>query len=372
MKHFWFCIISRFEFICDLTKNKLILNNQIPLSAVRLVFIFSLCLATCFGYGQNATYCNPISDSIFAADPHVLFHNGIYYLYATSANDGFKYWTSTNLSDWKEQGYAFQKNDQSWGEQSFWAPEVIKYQGKFYLVYSATGATMFGKGLRICIAAADDPRGPFTDIYAPLFDFGFSCIDGNIFVDDNGKPYLYYEMVGAVGEHWKNNGYLWGAVMGVELSSDLSRPLNEPKLCLYPSQNWEGPESMKARSNEGMTVFKKDSIYYMTYSGNHYADPNYGVGYATSNKPLGMWVKYEENPILKQDLSINVSGPGHNSIIKSPDQKEWFIVYHSHANVEKPSGERILNIDRLHFKTDGTLSVEGPTRTPQPLPSGSR
>ena len=76
-------------------------------------------------------------------------------------------------------------------------------------------------------------------------------------------------MVGAVGEHWNQQGYLWGMVYGVELSGDLLRPVHEPKLCLYPSQEWEGPESMKARSNEGMTVFKNDSLYYMTYSGNH-------------------------------------------------------------------------------------------------------
>jgi beta-xylosidase len=324
------------------------------------------------GYGQEGTYCNPVSDTVFAADPYVLFNDGLYYLYATSAGDGFKYWTSKNLSDWEEKGYAFRKTDNSWGKGSFWAPEVINYHNKFYMVYSASGETMYGKGMRICLAVSDNPGGPFTDIYAPLFDLGFSCIDGHIFVDTDGKPYLYYEMVGAVGEHWNNQGYLWGMVMGVELSSDLSKPLHEQKLCLYASQDWERPESMKARSNEGMTVFKKNGVYYMTYSGNHYADPNYGVGYAVSDRPLGMWVKYKENPILKQDTSIGVSGPGHNSIVKSPDQKEWFIVYHSHANPDKPGGRRILNIDRLVFKSDGTLSVKGPSRTPQPLPSGSK
>jgi len=329
-------------------------------------------LITISAYSQKATYCNPVSDTVFVADPYVLSYEGVYYLYGTSAGDGFKYWTSDNLSDWEEKGYTFRKTDHSWGKGSFWAPEVIHYNNKFFMVYSASGETMYGKGLRICLAVSDKPGGPFTDIHAPLFDLGFSCIDGHIFVDTDGKPYLYYEMVGAVGEHWKNNGYLWGMVMGVELSADLSRPLHEPILCLYTSQTWEGPESLKARSNEGMTVFKKDSVYYMTYSGNHYADPNYGVGYAVSDKPLGMWVKYQGNPILKQDLSIGVSGPGHNCIIQSPDQKEWFIVYHSHANPANPSGKRILNIDRLVFNSDGTLSVNGPTRTPQPLPSGCK
>lgn len=333
---------------------------------------FIACFIFVTGYSQHGTYRNPVSDTVFAADPQVLFHDGLYYLYATSAGDGFKYWTSNNLSDWEMKGYAFRKTDNSWGEKSFWAPEVISYHEKFFMVYSASGETMFGQGLRICVATADHPGGPFTDLYAPLFDYGFSCIDGHILIDSDSRPYLYYEMVGAVGEHWNSKGFLWGIVMGVELSADLSKPLHEPKLCLYPSQPWEGLESMKARSNEGMTVFKNNGIYYMTYSGNHYADPNYGVGYAVSDQPLGMWLKYKDNPILKSDTSIGVSGPGHNSVVKSPDLKEWFMIYHSHADPGNPSGKRILNIDRLIFNPDSSLSVAGPTRTPQPLPSGSK
>lgn len=337
----------------------------------KTITFMAICITFITGYGQKGTYTNPVSNELFAADPHVLFYDGLYYLYATSANDGFKYWTSKNLADWEEKGYAFQKTANSWGEKSFWAPEVIHYQDKFYMVYSASGDTMYGKGMRICIAVSDKPSGPFKEIYAPLFDQGFSCIDGHIFIDTDGKPYLYYEMVGAVGKHWENNGYLWGIIMGVELAADLSKPLTEQKLCLYPDQAWEGPKSMKARSNEGMTVFENNGLYYMTYSGNHYADPNYGVGYATSDSPLGMWKKYEDNPILKQNLAIGVSGPGHNSIIKSPDQKEWFIVYHSHADPQEPSGKRLINIDRLIIGEDGTLSVKGPTRSPEPLPTGS-
>ncbi|MCB0686858.1 MAG: glycoside hydrolase family 43 protein [Saprospiraceae bacterium] len=336
-----------------------------------VLIVIILQVSTLAMFGQELNYTNPVSDSVFAADPYVLFQNGIYYLYATNAGDGFKYWTSKNLVDWEDQGYAFQKTDSSWGQRSFWAPEVLAYRDKFYLIYSAYGETMFGGGLRLCLAVADRPEGPFIDLQAPLFDLGFSCIDGHLFVDTDDKPYLYYEMVGAVGEHWKEKGYLWGVIMGVELSGDLLRMQHEPILCMYVDQEWEGPKSMKARSTEGMTVMKHGGMYYMTYSANHYADPNYGVGYATCDRPLGLWVKSENNPILSQDLSIGVSGPGHNSIISSPDRKEWFMVYHTHANPEKPSGKRVLNIDRMIFHMDGTLSIDGPTRTPQPMPSGS-
>ena len=323
-------------------------------------------------FSQEKYYTNPVSDSIFIADPFVLNYEGTYYLYGTSARDGFKYWTSEDLVEWTLGGYAFKKDENTWGINSFWAPEVIRYKNKFYLIYSSYGKTMFDKGLRLCIAESNHPYGPFKDLYAPLFDFGFSCIDGHIFIDDDQKPYLFYEMVGSVGKFWENNGYLWGNIFGVELSEDLSKPLSEPVLCLYPNQEWEGLTSMSARSNEGMTVFKRNDTYYMTYSGNQYTDPNYGVGYATASKPLGMWTKYANNPILKNDIANKVSGPGHNCIIKSPDGKEYIMVYHSHANISKPEGERVLNIDRMYFQPDGSIVVKGPTRTPQPYPSGAR
>jgi beta-xylosidase len=263
----------------------------------------------------------------------------------------------------------YRRRVDSWGKGSFWAPEVIYYHGKFYLVFSCKGPE--GSGLRISLAVAASPEGPFEDLHMPLFDYNYSCIDGHIFVDDDGQPYLYYEMVGSVGEFWKQKGYLWGVIFGVKLTPDLSHMVGEPVPCIYPGQEWEHPESMHARSTEGMTVFNHGNLYYMTYSANHYADPDYGVGYATAPSPLGMWTKSKDNPVLNKNLETGVSGPGHNSITRSPDGKEWFIVYHSHADPDHPSGRRVLNIDRIVFEKDGSMKVLGPTRTPQPVPSGT-
>ena len=46
------------------------------------------------------------------------------------------------------------------------------------------------------------------------------------------------------------------------------------------------------------------------------------------------------------------------------------MVYHTHTDPDNPSGDRILNIDRMRFRY-GTLTIDGPTRSPQPLPSGA-
>ncbi len=318
------------------------------------------------------TYVNPIGDSIFTADPSILYHDKTYYLYGTSAGDGFLCWSSRNLVDWEPLGYAYKRGENSWGKGSYWAPEVVHYKNKFYMVFSCNGGSGDDLKLRVCLAASDKPEGPFKDLYVPYFDNNYSCIDGHIFIDEDGLPYLYYEWVGVVGEPWNRKGYFWGMIFGAQLAEDLSVPEKaQHTLCLYVDEPWEGAKSMHARSCEGMTVFKNNGRYYMTYSCNHYTDPNYGVGVATAKTPLGMWTKSQDNPILSRNIELGVSGPGHNCIVRSPDGKEYFIVYHSHADPQKPPGGRLLNMDRMIFDENGNLKVIGPTRTPQPMPSGS-
>lgn len=340
----------------------------------------SVLLLTCLTYflsaqdnpGDPGSYINPVGDSLIIADPSVIFHKQTYYLYGTSAGDGFLCWSSDNLVDWTPLGYAYQRAENSWGKSTYWAPEVIHYNGKFYMVFSCKGGEEGQTALRLCLAVSDTPEGPFMDLYVPYFDNNQSCIDGHIFIDDNGSAYLFYEQVGVVGEPWNREGYFWGMIFGVPLEKDLSVPVHrEHQLCLYVDEEWEGARSMHARSCEGMTVFKKDGTYYMTYSCNHYSDPNYGIGYATAKTPLGMWTKSPDNPILTKNLDMDVSGPGHNCIIQSPDNEETFIVYHSHADPKKPSGKRVLNMDRMIFDESGKLSIMGPTRTPQAMPSGT-
>ncbi len=323
------------------------------------------------------TYVNPVGGDIRMGDPFVMKYKNSYYLYGTTAGDGFKCWSSANLVDWKPLGYAYRRAESSWGGKTYWAPEVVHYKDKFYMVFSCQPAETEKFSTRICLAVSDNPQGPFKDYRAALFDLGYSCIDGHIFVDDNGAPYLFYDKVGSVGEPWKGaeHGHLYGIIYAVKLKDDLSEIIGEPIKCTEADAKWElsvTPGHTPTRCNEGAFVLKHNDTYYMTYSANHYADPLYGIGYATAKSPLGPWAKSSDNPIVKKDLSVGVSGPGHNSITTSPDGKELFMVYHAHANIEKPSGDRTVNIDRLVLEKDGGLELIGPTRSPQPMPSGAK
>src|ERR1700749_410449 len=55
----------------------------------------------------QATYTNPVN--VEGADPFVIHYRGTYYCYATSADDGFKCWSSSDLVHWTPRGYAFQR-----------------------------------------------------------------------------------------------------------------------------------------------------------------------------------------------------------------------------------------------------------------------
>jgi len=312
------------------------------------------------------TYTNPLK--VIIGDPYVLKVENRYYLYGTSVPGvGFKVWESDDLVNWEEKGIAFSKfaEGNQWGKKDFWAPEVVYYQDKYYMVYSTRASDGH---LKIALAASNSPLGPFVNIKAPLLDDGFSNIDGHIFVDEDGTPYFFY-----VRDCSENiiDGKHMSQIYVQEIAEDLLSLKNEPVLAIQPSQNWEGLED-DWQWNEGPFVLKNEGVYYLLYSANYFGSPDYAIGYATSSNPLGPWTKYEENPILSKNLSIGVSGPGHCSITESPDGSEPFIVYHTHTFPSSPGGNRILNIDRIYFDEEGNLKVIGPTRTPQPAPSNKK
>ncbi|MEO6638551.1 MAG: family 43 glycosylhydrolase [Ginsengibacter sp.] len=170
-------------------------------------------------------------------------------------------------------------------------------------------------------------------------------------------------------------------VYGVELKPDFTGVIGEPKLLLRPpvskadkQAEWESrsvtSREVNRRWTEGSTTFKKGNMYYIIYSANHFGGQNYAVGYATGKSPLGPFTKATNNPILQKNTAKggNVTGTGHNSITYSPDGNEMFIVYH--GRTLGTGDDRVVFIDRMKV-ANGKITVEGPTTTQQPMPSGS-
>ncbi len=306
------------------------------------------------------SYTNSVMPGI--ADPHVLYHEGVYYLYGTHTPDwpnmtrGIKVYTSTDLVNWKvketDDGWAL-KNEDSWGNKQFWAPEVIEKNGVFYMYYAVEE--------HLAVATSDSPLGPFKqDVKKPIHD-NVKEIDAHIFIDDDGKQYMYFV-------RFTDGNALWGAELNEDMMSIKQDTITQ---VFSVSQDWENSQKPPvARVNEGAFVVKHKGIYYMTYSGNHFESPDYGVGYATATSPLGPWTKYEYNPIMKSNSLV--PGAGHHSLVYSPDGTELFMIYHAH-NAVGVTEPRKLAIDRVQFVPQANgidaMEVWGPTMTPQPMPS---
>ncbi len=350
----------------------------------------------------KATFTNPLK--VQFGDPFVLYTDSTYYMYGTGggADKGFAAYSSIDMVNWKKEGQIyFHDNQNGWSnpkaawDGAYWAPEVYEVAGKFYLFYSAQwkeNPTNELENFRIGVAVANSPAGPFIDLAnKPLFDPGYPVIDANVFFDTNGKCYLYYSRVAykhpvrsEISDWAKKQGWYkeieesW--VYGVELKPDFSGVSGEPRLLLRPpvklndkQAEWESrsvtSKEVNRRWTEGSVTFKKDSLYYIMYSANHFGGQHYAIGYATSGSPLGPFKKAANNPILQKNTGKggSVTGTGHNSIAYSPDGKELFCVYH--GRTAKTGDERVVFIDRMQVK-GGKITIAGPTTTPQPLPSG--
>jgi len=295
-------------------------------------------------------YSNPID--VLVADPYVYQEGNTYYLYGTSAPDGFRVYTSKDLVNWRYRGYALKTSKATWPDSAFWAPEVYKKGSEYFMFYCARGLNKKANGhtMRICVAKSKSPLGPFKDIKSPAFVLDKAVIDPTVFVDDDGTAYLFYVL--DCSENKISEIYVG------KLKNNWTEFDGEPVKCFGPSQLWEG-----GTWNEAPFVIKHGKYYY----------PHYSIGYAVSTNVFGPWKKFENNPVLK--LTDKVSGPGHHSITKSPNGKEIFIVYHTQQQFG--SAARQVAIDRLAFeenKNGGAdiIKIIGPTVELQKYPSGAK
>jgi beta-xylosidase len=282
-----------------------------------------------------ATYQNPVIPGNLA-DPAVIRHDGVYYLYATgevNGDNGTRVFTSTNLVDWVRGDVVFRP-----GQPHVWAPDVWRDpdSGRFYLYYTVNQT--------VGVAEADGPLGPFQ-ITRKFFD---QAIDAHLFRDDDGKLYLYFVQ-------------LPGFRISVQLMASPTRPEGEPKLILKPESEWE----MRAgRVTEGPWIIKHQTRYYLLYSGSGADTPDYAVGYATATSPLGPFTRAAHNPIVQR--AEGLFGPGHGCAIQDPNG-QWWHVYHQ-KRTDRVEWDRFICLDPLWFDQDGGLRSRATRGTPQTAP----
>ncbi len=290
------------------------------------------------------------------ADPYILNYEGNYYLYGTGGKSGIRVYQSDDLSHWSgaigvKNGFALDSAD-VWGSNSFWAPEVYYLDGKFYMFFSVMQ--------HLAIAESQSPLGPFIQTDKKPLHPDIREIDSHLFIDSDGKKYLYFVRFTGGNEIWM-----------AEMEDDLSG-LKENTLtrCFGVTEGWERTSSEPvARVTEGPFMLKHNDLYYLFYSANHFKSQDYAVGYATSTSPFGPFNKYEGNPVLIGD-GKNIFGTGHHSFFTS-NSGQMYIVYHSHKSGQAVQ-PRTTCLDRCGFEKDGEgkpdkFVVYGPTVGPQAI-----
>ena len=314
---------------------------------------------------SDQTYLNPVHQHD-AADPFVLKYCGEYWCYCSGIEaDGraFGVLHSHDLVNWHRLGGALALLPGN--HACYWAPEVTYDNGRFLIYYSVGDGT----AMEIRVAIASQPAGPFVDSGRRLTSEPFA-IDAHVFTDDDGRRYLFYA-----------TDYPNHARVGTGTAFDrLIDPLTlagDPHPVTRAQYEWQVFDPNRAERGgvkwhtiEGSFVLKRRRRYYQMFSGSNWTNPSYGVSYAIADALDGSqeWRQVANGeqvlPILRT-IPGSVIGPGHNSVVRGPDNIQPYCVYHRWA--ADRSGRQLV-IDWLDWAGERMLVV-GPSATPQPLPN---
>lgn len=266
---------------------------------------------------------NPVLTDGDYADPFVLKHNGIYYLYSTTPR--IECWSSKDLVTWESQGMTL--SDEVFPDLVPFAPEVTYWNGKFYMYTSPSGHGHY-------VLESASPTGPFEKC-SPNIGL---AIDGNVFIDNDGRWYFY----------WAGDEGIWGCEMPTPVT------FGKPVLTGAFMHGW----------TEGPFVSRRGASYHMTLTGNHYLSAGYRINAAVSDSPLGPFVDNPLNPLLIA-TGGDVKGLGHSSSVRGPDLASTYMVYHN----MNPDLTRHLDLDRQVWSKD-LLWINGPSKW-QPSPEAA-
>lgn len=308
------------------------------------------------------TYTNPVYPHSFP-DPFVLKFCGEYFAYCTGFSpDGrvFGVLKSCDLVTWHEAGGAMRPLDH--GPPFYWAPEVTYDNGKFYLYYSVGNEAL----MEIRVAVSEKPDGGFIDSGKILTSEEFA-IDAHVFADKGGRCYLFYATDFLEYTHIGTGTVVDEMIDHFTLAGN-PRPVTRAK---YDWQIYDPNRAEKGgvrwHTVEGPFVIERKGIYYEMFSGGNWKNVSYGVSFAIADD-IGRdeeWQQFSDGekvfPILRT-LPGKVTGPGHNCVIRGPNNRELYCVYHSWVK-----DERVLAIDRMDF-VGKRIFISGATYTPQAAP----
>ncbi|GAB3705792.1 hypothetical protein GCM10027592_38640 [Spirosoma flavus] len=271
-------------------------------------------------------------DSIRLSDPFILAdrQTSTYYMTGT----GGLLWKSKNLKLWDGPYKVAQTDPNSWmgPNPMIWAAEIHPYKNKYYYFATFTNRavnidTVKGRAIerRAChVLVSDKPDGPYVPMQdATYLPPNMPTLDGTLWVDTNGKPYMVYCY------EWLQN--LNGTIEKIELKPDLSGSIGKGQVLFRASDSpWsrEKDDNGKDRPNkvtDGPYLFHtKTGRLGMIWTSWIYDVYTQGVAYSKSGTLDGPWI-HEKEPITPANY-------GHGMLFNTLDGKLLMSI-HSHKSI---------------------------------------
>ena len=273
-------------------------------------------------------------------DPSILRAGNGWYAAATSGSwlPAFPVLRSADTRTWRQVGAVLERRP-GWAAGDFWAPELMRRDGRVLAYYAARG-----RGGRRCVAVASSARlrGPYRD-EGPLVCSGLGEIDPLPVTDEHGANWLV----------WKQDGNSRGRPTPI-----LAAPLAPGGLALagVPHELFRADAPWERGLVEAPALLRHDGMFYLVYSAGRCCGLpcNYVTGVARSRSLLGPWEK-RPGPFLEDDASFRC--PGHVSVAGAPGGG-LLLAYHAYARSD--SANRQFLIAPLEFDVEGWPVVDAP------------
>ena len=265
------------------------------------------------------------------ADPAVIEFKGEYYMFVTRS---FGYWHSTDLVNWK-----FIK-PQQWFFEGSNAPTAFNYKDS--LVYFAGDPAGYGS-----ILYTDDPK---KGLWTPTASISNNIQDSELFIDDDGKSYLYW---GSSNVHPIRVKMLNKDDRFLE-TGDREELINLDE----EKHGWERfgennfHPTLKEGYMEGASLTKHNGKYYLQYAAPGTQFNVYADGVYIGDSPLGPFTYMKNNPMSFKPGGFT-NGAGHGITVKQTNGQYWHFA--TMALASNAQWERRLCMFPTYFDEDGLM-----------------
>lgn len=284
---------------------------------------------------RSSNWVNPVIPGDHP-DPSVIRVRDTFWASSTSGewSPQFPLFQSKDLKHWTPSGAVF-FHQPAWADGSFWAPELVEDQGRFFVYYVAHKR---GGPLCIAVATADQPEGPYSD-QGPIVCQELGSIDPCFARDEHGHPFLI----------WKEDGNSQGKptpIWAQPLSGDLLGMIGEKRMLITNDSPWE--EGIV----EGPYLLRHAHFFYLFYAGNSCCgrECKYAEGVARAKHLLGPWEKFPGNPIIGANDKWRC--PGHGTAVHG-DPRHDYLLYHAYPAPGTIYVGREAVLDEIEWTPDG-------------------